>query len=91
MLLLKLFHSNHPDGHGDVREASLPLDGKDLQASLGDDAPHDVQVAADAAIDGVQLAALPCHIVLHDDDTVCTQTPFTPNQEVQQVFVCQVA
>lgn len=86
-----LFHSNHPDRHDDLREPFLPLHSQDLQAGLGDDAPHDVQVAADAAVDGVQLAALPCHIVLHYDDAVWTQTLLTAKQEVHQVLVCEVA
>lgn len=85
-----LLHGDHPDGHDSVREAVLPLHGEDLQAGLGDDDPHDVQVAADAAVDGVQLAALPRHVVLHDDDAIGTQAPPTANQEVQQVFVGQV-
>lgn len=83
-----LFHSNHPDGHDDFREAFLLLNIQDLQAGLGDDTLHDVQVAADAAVDGVQLTALPCHIVLYYDDAIWTQTLLTANQEVHQVLVC---
>lgn len=59
-----LFHRNHPDRHHDIREAFLLLHSQDLQACLADDALHDVQVAADGAVDGIQLAALPRHIVL---------------------------
>lgn len=83
-----LFHSNHPDRHDDLREAFLVLNSLDLQAGLGDDVLHDVQVAADAAVDGVQLAALSRHIVLHYDDAVWTQALLTANQEVHQVLVC---
>lgn len=86
-----LFHSNHPDRHDDLGEALLPLHSQDLQAGLGDDALHDIKVAADAAVDGVQLAALSCHIVLHYDDAVWTQTLLTAHQEVHQVLVCKVA
>lgn len=67
-----LFRSNHPDRHDDLRETFLPLDSQDLQASHGNDALHDVQVTADAAVDGVQLAALSCHIVLYYNDTIWT-------------------
>lgn len=74
-----LFHSDHPNGHDNLREAFLLLNIQDLQAGLGDDALHDVQVAADAAVDGVQLAALPRHIVLYYDDAVWTQTLLTAN------------
>ncbi len=77
-----LFHGNHPHRHDDLREALLLLHSQHLQAGLGDDAPHDVQVAADAAVDGVQLAALPRHVVLYYDDTVWTQTLLTTDQEV---------
>ena len=87
----RLFHSNHPDGHDDLREALLLLHSQDLQAGLGDDGLHDVQVAADAAVDGVQLAALSRHIVFYYDDAVWTQTLLTANQEVHQVLVCKVA
>lgn len=86
-----LFHSNHPDRHDDLGEAFLLLHRQDLQARLGDDVPHDVQVAADAAVDGVQLAALPRHIVLYDDDAVWTQALLTAHQELHQVLVRQVA
>lgn len=86
-----LLHGDHPDGHDDLGEAVLPLHSQDLQAGLGDDAPHDVQMAADAAVDGVQLAALPRHIVLYYDDAIRTQTLLTAKQEVHQVFVCEVA
>lgn len=85
-----LLDGDHPDGHDAVREAVLALDGEDLQARLGNDAPHDVEVAADAAVQGVQLAALPRHIVLDDHHAVWTQTPLAANQEVQQVFIRQV-
>lgn len=74
-----LFHSDHPNRHDNLREAFLLLNIQDLQAGLGDDALHDVQVAADAAVDGVQLAALPRHIVLYYDDAVWTQTLLTAN------------
>lgn len=83
-----LFHSDHPDRHDDVREAFLLLHSQDLQAGFGDDALHDVQVAADAAVDCVQLAALPRHIVFHYDDTVWTKALLTSKQEVHQVLVC---
>lgn len=86
-----LLHGYHPDGHDDLGEALLSLHRQHLQARLADDAPHDVQMAADAAVDGVQLTALSCHIVLHYDDAVWTQTLLAANQEVQQVFVRQVA
>lgn len=85
-----LFHSNHPDRHDDLGEAVLMLDGEDLEAGRGDDVLHDVQVATDAAVDGVQLAALPRHVVLHYNDAVRTQTFLTAHQEVHQVFVRQV-
>lgn len=86
-----LLHGDHPDGHDDLGEAFLLLHRQHLQAGLGDDALHDVQVAADAAVDGVQLAALPRHIVLHYDDAVWTKTLLTADQEGHQVFVCEVA
>lgn len=91
VIMSLLLHSNHPDRHNDLREAFLLLDGQDLQAGHGDDALHDVQVAADAAVNGVQLAALPRHIILYDDDAIRTQTSLASNQEVQQVLVCEVA
>lgn len=77
-----LFHSNHPHRHDDLRETFLPLDSQDLQASHDNDAPHDVEVATDAAVDWVQFAALPCHIVLYYNDTVWTQAFLTANQKV---------
>lgn len=83
-----LFHSNHPDRHNGLWEASLSLNSQDLQSSLGNDGLHDVQVAANAAIDGVQLAALPSHIILDYDNTIWTQTLFAAKQEVHQVLVC---
>lgn len=84
-------HGHHPDGHDDLWESFLPLHRQDLQAGLGHDDLHDVQVAADAAVDGVQLAALPRHVVLDDEDAVGAEALLAANQEVQQVFVCQVA
>lgn len=77
-----LLHSNHPNRHDDVREASLLLNSQDLQSSLGNDGLHNVQVAANAAVNGIQLAALPSHIVLHYNNTIWTQTLFAAKQEV---------
>lgn len=91
MIVARLLHGDHPDRHDCLWESVLPLHSQDLQAGLGDDALHDVQVAADAAVDGVQLAALPRHIVLYYDDAVRTQTLLAAKQEVRQVFICEVA
>lgn len=85
-----LFHGDHPNGHDDLWKPFLSLHRQDLQAGFGNDDLHDVQVAADAAVDGVQLTALPRHIVLHDDDPVRAQTLLTAEQEVGQVFIRQV-
>lgn len=49
--MMSLLHCNHPDRHDDVREAFLLFYSQDLEAGLADDAPHDVQMAADAAVD----------------------------------------
>lgn len=86
-----LLQGHHPDGHDDLGEAVLPLHGQHLQAGLANDAPHDVQVAADATVQRVQLAALPSHVLLDDDHTIGTKALLTADQEVEQVLVSQVA
>lgn len=84
-------HGDHPYGHHDLWEALLLLDVQHLQAGLLDDALHDVQVANDAAVGRVQLAALPRHVVLDDDDAVAPQRVLGAHQELHQVLVRQVA
>lgn len=86
-----LLQRHHPDGHDDLREAALALRGQNLKAGPAHDVPHDVQVAADAAVQRVQLDALPGHVVLDDDHPAGPQAALAAHQELQQVLVSQVA
>lgn len=83
-----LLHGDHPHRHDDIGEAVLPLHSQDLQACLGNDDPHDVQMAANAAVNGIQLTALPRHIVLYDDNTIGAKALLAANKEVHEVFIC---
>lgn len=85
-----LLHSDHPHRDDGVGESFLFLHSQDLQAGLKDDVLHNVQVTDDAAVDGIQLAALPGHVVLNDDNPVGPQTLLTAHQELHQVPVRQV-
>lgn len=84
-------HGNHPNRHDDLRKALLLLHVQYSQASFLDDSLHDVQVTDDAAVHGVQSAALPCHVVLHDDDSIWPQALLRSLQELHQVLIRQVA
>lgn len=83
-------HGDHPHRHSDVREPLLLLHVQDGEASLQDNALHDVQMTDQAAVYRVQSAALPCHIILYNDDPVGSQALLCSPQEFQQIFICQV-
>lgn len=84
-------HGNHPHRHDDVRESLLLLHVQDGEASLQDDVLHDVQMTDEAAVSSVQSTALPCHVILYNDDSIGPQALPRSHQELQQIFICQVS
>lgn len=84
-------HGQHPDRDTLLGETLLPLLPQHGESTHLDEAVQDVQVSDHAAVQAVQGAALPGHIVLQDDHTVVLQAVLAANQKLQEIFVCQVS
>lgn len=80
----------HPHRDTLLRETLLPLLLQDAESTHLDEAVQDVQVSDDAAVQAIQGAALPGHIVLQDDHTVILQAVLAADEKLQEIFVCQV-
>lgn len=83
-----LLHGQHPHRDTLLREALLPLLPQDGESAHLDEAVQDVQVSDHAAVQAVQGAALPGHIVLQNDDTVILQATLAADEKLQEIFVC---
>lgn len=84
-------HGQHPHRDTLLGEALLALLAQHGEAAHLDQAVQDVQVSDHAAVQAVQGAALPGHIVLQDDDTVVLQAILAADEKLQEIFVCQVS
>lgn len=85
-----LLHGQHPDRDTLLGEALLPLLPEDGESAHVDEAVQDVEVTDDAAVQAVQGAALPGHIVLQNDHSVVLQATLAADEELQEIFVCQI-
>lgn len=82
--------SKHPHWNTLLREALLLLLAQNHQPTLSNQASKDVHVPSHTAVRQVEGTALPCYIVLQDDNTIFFQAISAPGKKCKEVLISQV-
>lgn len=81
----------HPHRNALLRKALLLLLAQNHQPTLPDEASEDVHVPSHTAVRQVEDTALPCYIVLQDDNTIFFQAISAAGKKCKEVLISQVS